>query len=122
MFPNDSRILQEQFSEELKNVDFKEFKCKDERVVVKNPYRYAWNPYLDFLRQYLDDPKAVLFLSLNPSQTGMGTNGIPFGDIVFVQDWLKITGKVSDPTTGKEIDVVKLSKSVREDSEKNYGA
>ena len=96
-------------------MDFKEFKYKDKRAVVKNPYRYAWNPFLDFLRQYLDGPKAVLFLGLNPSQTGMGTNGIPFGDIVFVQDWLKITGKVSDPTTDKEIDVEELSRSVRED-------
>jgi len=66
-------------------------------VEVKNPYAYAFEPYSNFVRKYLNGKKDVLFLGMNPSPSDMGRNGIPFGDIDFVVEWLGVTGRVSLP-------------------------
>ncbi len=64
---------------------------------VYNPLRYAWHPHELYLRTYGTGRKRVLFIGMNPGPFGMAQNGIPFGEISIVRDWLKITGRISRP-------------------------
>jgi single-strand selective monofunctional uracil DNA glycosylase len=64
---------------------------------VYNPLRYAWQPHEIFLRTYGSGRKRVLFVGMNPGPFGMAQNGIPFGEINVVRDWLKISGAISHP-------------------------
>ena len=65
-------------------------KDKSEVAEAKNPFSSARDPYCEFVCKYLNGPIDVLFLGINPSPTGMGRNGIPFGDIDSVIDYLGI--------------------------------
>jgi len=87
-------------------------------ITVNNPYHYAWEPYRNFVRAYLNKPIQVLFLGINPSPAGMGRNRIPFGDIDTVLDWLKITGKVTDLEKNEEISIENLRRNGGENSGK----
>ena len=64
---------------------------------VYNPLRYAWQPAAAYLRRYLRTPKQVLFLGMNPGPWGMAQTGVPFGDVVFVRDWLRLPIAVQPP-------------------------
>lgn len=64
---------------------------------VYNPLRYAWEPHELFLRTYGLGRKRVLFVGMNPGPFGMAQNGVPFGEIKMVRDWLKISGAVLRP-------------------------
>ena len=47
---------------------------------------------MKFLTKYLDGPRRVLFVGLNPGPWGMCQTGIPFGDVGQCKDFLNITG------------------------------
>jgi len=64
---------------------------------VYNPLFYAWEPYKKYIKLYADSNKKVIFLGMNPGPWGMAQNGVPFGEISMVKDWLKINGAVSKP-------------------------
>ena len=66
-------------------------KNKSEVAEPQNPFSFALDPYCQFVHEYLNGPIDVLFLGINPSPTGMGRNGIPFGDIDSVINYLEIT-------------------------------
>lgn len=76
--------------------------------VVYNPLRYAWAPHAEYLRRYghgvADDgplvaPKKgrILMIGMNPGPWGMTQIGVPFGEIGFVRDWMRIHGEVTQP-------------------------
>jgi single-strand selective monofunctional uracil DNA glycosylase len=64
---------------------------------VYNPLRYAWRPHELYLRTYGAGRKQVLFVGMNPGPFGMAQNGVPFGEISIVRNWLKINGTISRP-------------------------
>jgi single-strand selective monofunctional uracil DNA glycosylase len=64
---------------------------------VYDPLDYAWHMQELYLRRYGDSTKRVIFLGMNPGPFGMVQTGVPFGQIVAVRDWLRITAKIAKP-------------------------
>jgi single-strand selective monofunctional uracil DNA glycosylase len=66
---------------------------------VYEPLDYAWTIASSYLRTYGAGQKRVLLLGMNPGPFGMGQTGVPFGEVSFVRDWMKLSGKVKHPAT-----------------------
>jgi single-strand selective monofunctional uracil DNA glycosylase len=64
---------------------------------VYNPLIYARAPHEDYLGRYADPQKQAVFLGMNPGPFGMAQNGVPFGEMGMVRDWLKVSGAVGKP-------------------------
>lgn len=64
---------------------------------VYNPLEYARDPYENYLARWGAGTKEVVFLGMNPGPFGMAQTGVPFGDVGFVRDWLRIEGRVGKP-------------------------
>lgn len=64
---------------------------------VYNPLVYASEPHEMYLKRYGTGKKHVVFLGMNPGPWGMAQTGVPFGEVSFVRDWLKIEGDVKHP-------------------------
>ncbi len=64
---------------------------------VYNPLVYARRPYQKYLRNYGHSTREVLFLGMNPGPFGMAQTGIPFGEVSFARDWLRVAAKVDPP-------------------------
>ncbi len=64
---------------------------------VYEPLDYAWSIASSYLREYGAGQKRVLLLGMNPGPFGMGQTGVPFGEVSFVRDWMKLQGKVTRP-------------------------
>ena len=64
---------------------------------VYNPLEYARSAHDRYIQSYGNDPKAVVFLGMNPGPFGMAQTGVPFGDIGYVRDWLGIEAAVGRP-------------------------
>lgn len=64
---------------------------------VYNPLKYAWRGHEEYLKRFGDGRKRVLFLGMNPGPFGMAQTGVPFGEIAFVRDWLKIHSRIDRP-------------------------
>ncbi|MDX2051676.1 MAG: hypothetical protein SFV15_04740 [Polyangiaceae bacterium] len=64
---------------------------------VYNPLGYARKPHEAYLETYGSSPKEVVLVGMNPGPFGMAQTGVPFGDVVLVREWLKISGKVERP-------------------------
>ncbi len=64
---------------------------------VYEPLAYAWPIASSYLHQYGAGEKRVLLLGMNPGPFGMGQTGVPFGEVSFVRDWMKLEGRVTRP-------------------------
>ncbi|MEZ4462223.1 MAG: single-stranded DNA-binding protein [bacterium] len=64
---------------------------------VYNPLDYAWNLHAQFLELYGDRGAKILLLGMNPGPWGMAQTGVPFGEVGFVRDWMKLEGEVKKP-------------------------
>lgn len=64
---------------------------------IYNPLTYAWNNHVQYLSEYVKEHADNLFLGMNPGPYGMAQTGIPFGEINFVKNYLKISGSVGKP-------------------------
>lgn len=64
---------------------------------VYNPLEYADALVRSYYERFGDGRKEVLFLGMNPGPFGMGQTGVPFGEVSFVRDWMKLEGKVLRP-------------------------
>jgi single-strand selective monofunctional uracil DNA glycosylase len=62
-----------------------------------NPLEYAWAPHEQYLRQFGNGKKRVVFLGMNPGPFGMVQVGVPFGEVSAVRDWMKIDAPVAQP-------------------------
>ncbi|MEM7244787.1 MAG: uracil-DNA glycosylase family protein [Acidobacteriota bacterium] len=63
---------------------------------VYDPTDYAWkthSAYLGLARRGID----AVFLGMNPGPFGMAQTGVPFGDPVFVRDWMGLRIVASRP-------------------------
>ncbi|XP_058812970.1 single-strand selective monofunctional uracil DNA glycosylase [Topomyia yanbarensis] len=66
-------------------------------AVTYDPIEYAVELHLAYMQRYLDGPKPVLFLGMNPGPWGMCQTGVPFGYIPAVRDWMQLRGQVLKP-------------------------
>ncbi|GAB6090711.1 uracil-DNA glycosylase family protein [Spirochaeta dissipatitropha] len=64
---------------------------------IYNPLVYAWDIHAEYLERYGSSHKKILFLGMNPGPFGMAQNGIPFGEIPAVRDWMQLKGKIGKP-------------------------
>lgn len=62
-----------------------------------DPIQYAAELHLAYLQRFLDGPKAVVFLGMNPGPWGMCQTGVPFGHVPSVRDWMQLRGQVQRP-------------------------
>lgn len=66
-------------------------------VSVYDPLDYAWNAFEEYITLYGGAKGRVLFLGMNPGPWGMAQTGVPFGEVSFVRDWLKIGAPIGAP-------------------------
>lgn len=66
-------------------------------VCVYDPLSYAWQPHSQYVTKFVDGPKPILFVGMNPGPWGMAQTGIPFGEVRIVQDWMGIVANVGRP-------------------------
>mmetsp|Transcript_18634 Transcript_18634/g.27881 ORF Transcript_18634/g.27881 Transcript_18634/m.27881 type:complete len:334 (+) Transcript_18634:370-1371(+) len=84
-------------SSELKDLRFP----KD--ITVYDSYDHARVPAEMYFRRFISQfmsvnrSKKVLFVGMNPGPWGMVQTGVPFGDVGYVRDWMKLEGTVSQP-------------------------
>lgn len=64
---------------------------------VYNPLEYAWAVHAQYIDRFGQGRKKTLFLGMNPGPFGMMQNGIPFGEIHFVKEWLCLEALVKKP-------------------------
>ncbi|MCP5040952.1 MAG: single-strand selective monofunctional uracil-DNA glycosylase [bacterium] len=64
---------------------------------VYNPLVYAARSHDDYVARFAATKKRVVFLGMNPGPYGMSQTGIPFGEVRWVRDWLKIECPVKRP-------------------------
>ena len=64
---------------------------------VYNPLRYAWDAHAAYARRFGAGRRRVLLVGMNPGPHGMGQTGVPFGDVVYVRDWMGLTGRTEQP-------------------------
>lgn len=64
---------------------------------VYNPLVYAGKAHARYAERYGAGPKEIVLLGMNPGPFGMAQNGVPFGDVTMVRDWLQIEESVDVP-------------------------
>jgi single-strand selective monofunctional uracil DNA glycosylase len=64
---------------------------------IYNPLQYAWNMHEAYIRKYLAHPVNTLMLGMNPGPFGMAQNGIPFGEVGAVREFLKLDEPIKKP-------------------------
>lgn len=64
---------------------------------VYNPLVYARAPHEAYLRRFAGRPGIVLLVGMNPGPFGMAQTGVPFGEVAFVRDWMRIVEPVGRP-------------------------
>lgn len=64
---------------------------------VYNPLVYAREPHERYLERWGNRPKEALLVGMNPGPFGMMQNGVPFGEVGLVRDWLGLSGRVRKP-------------------------
>lgn len=57
---------------------------------VYNPLDYAQKGHLEYIEKYGCSRKRVIFLGMNPGPWGMAQTGVPFGEVSYVKNWMKI--------------------------------
>ncbi|XP_049285272.1 single-strand selective monofunctional uracil DNA glycosylase [Anopheles funestus] len=62
-----------------------------------DPIEYASEIHCAYLQRFLDGPKPILFLGMNPGPWGMCQTGVPFGYVPAVRDWMGLRGTVTKP-------------------------
>ncbi len=62
-----------------------------------NPLVYARAPYRNYIDRYGQGTKEVVLVGMNPGPWGMAQTGIPFGEVLYVRDWLGIKGCIETP-------------------------
>lgn len=64
---------------------------------VYNPLEYARASWDRYLQLYGRGQRDVILLGMNPGPFGMAQTGVPFGEISFARDWLRIEEPVGKP-------------------------
>uniref|UniRef100_A0A8W7NZF9 UDG domain-containing protein n=1 Tax=Anopheles atroparvus TaxID=41427 RepID=A0A8W7NZF9_ANOAO len=64
-----------------------------------DPIDYAAEIHRAYMERFLDGPKPVLFIGMNPGPWGMCQTGVPFGYVPAVRDWMGLRGTVLKPAS-----------------------
>jgi single-strand selective monofunctional uracil DNA glycosylase len=64
---------------------------------VYRPLEYAAAVAERYVARFGATRKEVLFVGMNPGPFGMGQTGVPFGEVSFVRDWMKLDGTILVP-------------------------
>jgi len=64
---------------------------------IYNPLDYARRAHHQYIRRYGEGRKKILLLGMNPGPFGMAQTGVPFGEVSWVRDWMKIQAPVEKP-------------------------
>lgn len=64
---------------------------------VYRPLEYARALADAYVARFAQGTKEVVFVGMNPGPFGMGQTGVPFGEVSFVRDWMKLDGTVLVP-------------------------
>ncbi len=64
---------------------------------VYDPLVYARAPYEQLVARYVDGPRALLLVGMNPGPFGMAQTGVPFGEVRLVREWMGIEAPVGKP-------------------------
>jgi single-strand selective monofunctional uracil DNA glycosylase len=64
---------------------------------VYNPLEYAWDSSIQYLQRFGGGPKEIVLVGMNPGPWGMAQNGVPFGEVSAVRDWLGIDAPIGRP-------------------------
>lgn len=65
---------------------------------VYNPLIYARKMHEAYLRRFVDGPRRVVLLGMNPGPWGMAQTGVPFGEVAAVRDWMGLDEPVQSPS------------------------
>ena len=65
---------------------------------VYRPLDYAAALSDGYVTRFGRGKKDVVFVGMNPGPFGMAQTGVPFGEVSFVRDWMKLDGAVLAPT------------------------
>ncbi|MFA5514563.1 MAG: uracil-DNA glycosylase family protein [Sphaerochaetaceae bacterium] len=65
---------------------------------VYNPLNYGWANHKAYLEKYVNQNVRALFLGMNPGPFGMAQTAVPFGEVGFVKNWLKLTNNIGKPS------------------------
>lgn len=79
------------------NVDLQNIEIPSNITHVYNPLDYATNLHCAYLEKFLDGPKKVIFVGMNPGPNGMGQTGVPFGNVLTVRNEMGLSGSVRQP-------------------------
>ena len=64
---------------------------------VYNPLEYAWEASVQYVERFGSGTKEVVLVGMNPGPWGMAQNGVPFGEVSIVRDWLGIDAPIGKP-------------------------
>lgn len=64
---------------------------------VYDPLAYAWEAHARYAETFGKGTRRTILVGMNPGPWGMGQTGVPFGDVVYVRDWMGITGAHTQP-------------------------
>lgn len=64
---------------------------------VYRPLEYARRVADEYVARFGGSTKEVVFVGMNPGPFGMGQTGVPFGEVGYVRDWMKLSGTISVP-------------------------
>ena len=64
---------------------------------VYNPLNYAWEAHKLFIEKFGRGQRDYILMGMNPGPWGMAQTGIPFGEVNFSRDWLKVEAPVGKP-------------------------
>ena len=53
---------------------------------VYNPLDYARAAHEQFITRFVDGPRELLLVGMNPGPFGMAQTGVPFGEVALVRD------------------------------------
>ena len=72
-------------------------KFPDHVACVYNTFDYAFGGYAAYTNKFVQDPKKILFLGMNPGPWGMVQTGVPFGEVAAVRDWMGLHVEIQKP-------------------------
>ena len=64
---------------------------------VYRPLEYAAALADRYVTKFGKGKKDVVFVGMNPGPFGMAQTGVPFGEVSFVRDWMKLDGAIEAP-------------------------
>lgn len=69
---------------------------------VYNPLLYAGAMYEGYLERFgARTPREIVLVGMNPGPWGMAQNGVPFGEVNFVRDWMGFGARPESEMIGK---------------------